>query len=163
MRNLWEHTTGNEKEAAARVLSQLQNTYPGIEQQCQNGQRPETGPLPSWRDAMMDALQLLAGAAAPTDVLEKYLSYIESLEGMREQEKENTSQRRRPKLRDFVSTTMRQCATGVELAIEINSKGAAFFSRAVAEGASETEVNEVADEIGRVARQMFLTWIGSLK
>jgi hypothetical protein len=167
VRTLWERTSGNEKEAAARILSQLQNTYPGIEQQCQharhNGNGHGTGPLPSWREAMRDALELLAGAAAPNDLLEKYLAYIDALEQPVEPEPVAQTVRRRPRLRDFVSTTIKQGAAGVALAIDINSKGAAFFERAMSDGASDAEIDEVADEIGRVARQMFITWVGSLR
>lgn len=163
VRALWERTQGHEKEAAARILAQLQNSYPGIEQQCQqHNEQPQVGPLPSWREAMMDAIELLAGARTPDSVLEKYLSYIDAIEhNQRPRHTERNGQR--PRLKDFIATTVSQSAAGVKMAIEVNQKGAAFFERAMSEGVSPEELDEVGDEIGRLAKRMFLNWVSSIR
>ena len=160
---LWERTQGPEKQAAARILSQLQNSYPGIEQASQTSAAPpQPGPLPSWREAMMDALELLAGAKTPNSVLEKYIHYIEQIEAQNRANR-HTNGQHRPRLRDFIATTVSQSAAGVKMAIEINDKGAAFFERAVSEGATPADLEEVGDEIGRLAKRMFLTWVSGIR
>ena len=163
VRALWERTSGPEKEAAARILGQLQNTYPGIEQQCHNTNgHVQTGPLPTWREAMMDAVELLAGARTPDSVLEKYLSYIDAIEKSQQREQPGGSIPR-PRLRDFIATTVSQSAEGVKMAIEVNKKGAAFFERAMSDGATAQDLDEVGDEIGRLAKRMFLNWVSSIR
>lgn len=163
VRALWERTQGPEKEAAARILSQLQNNYPGIEQLSQTlSAGPAPGPLPSWREAMMDALELLAGSRTPDSVLEKYMNYIEAIEARRSAQPQSSGMQR-PRLRDFIATTVSQSAAGVKMAIEINQKGATFFERAMSEGATPDELDEVGDEIGRLAKRMFLNWVSTIR
>jgi hypothetical protein len=159
---LWESTEGPEKAAAARIMGSLQNAYPGIQYAASTVGPADGGPLPSWKEAMSDALELLAGMRAPSELLEKYLSLIEQIENGREEEKDPRP-RGRPRLRDFVALTLRESAAGARIAIEVNQRGTAFFERGISGGASEKEIEEVADEIGRMARGMFLTYLRSLK
>ena len=111
---------------------------------------------------MMDALELLAGAKTPNSVLEKYIHYIEQIEAQNRANRHPNGQHR-PRLRDFIATTVSQSAAGVKMAIEINDKGAAFFERAVSEGATPADLEEVGDEIGRLAKRMFLTWVSGIR
>ena len=159
---LWECTEGPEKAAAARIMGSLQSAYPGIQYAASSAISPDPGPLPSWKEAMSDALELLAGVRAPSDLLEKYLNIIEEIENGRTEETA-PEPRGRPRLRDFVALTLRESAAGVRIAIEVNQRGKVFFDRGVSGGASEKEIEEVADEIGRIARGLFLTYLRSLR
>ena len=82
VKTLWERSDGNERANAARVMSSMQNAYPGIEQRASTSHfaheiRQEAGP--TWTQAMTDAVGILAGFTTPMDVLNRYAPFIDGI------------------------------------------------------------------------------------
>ena len=165
VKTLWERSDGNERANAARVMSSMQNAYPGIEQRASTSHfaheiRQEAGP--TWTQAMTDAVGILAGFTTPMDVLNRYAPFIDGISN-------NVSQSHEPLIDPvevfgkYSQVSIRDSVRGLRVSLDVDPELAAILDEFVQSSHGDQEIARMAHKAGDMVGRKFYTLLKGWK